>query len=118
MNQVEFEQKIAPFYWVNHENKSFSVCFTKLGEYIQDVFDSRADEGFEGGGYDWQSLAIVFLDEKMPELEDVVNFDSESSMFCAYSHDEQALKKFILAFKNACDDKALILDLFSRAELD
>ena len=26
-----------------------------------------ADEGFEGG-YDWNSLALVFLEEKMPEV--------------------------------------------------
>ncbi len=39
-------------------------------------------------------------------------------MFCAYSGDKDALADFILGFKKACDDKELILDLFSRAELD
>jgi len=39
-------------------------------------------------------------------------------MFCAYSSDTDALKAFIISFKEACEDKTLILDLFSRTELD
>lgn len=117
MNQAEFEQQIAPFFWTEHSD-NYSVCMSDVGNYQQEIFDTRADEGFEGGGYDWQSLAVVFLAEKMPELTDKVNFDSESSMFCAYSEDEQALKQFILAFKSACENKTFILDIFSRAELD
>ena len=103
---------IAPFSWIDGEN-SVSVIMTEVGSFQQDIFDSRAEEGFEGGGYDWQSLAVVFLAEK-------INFDSESSMFCAYTRKEDApaLQEFIIAFKKALDDKPLILDIFSRAELD
>ena len=39
-------------------------------------------------------------------------------MFCAYSENKNALKDFILRFKDACENEKLILDLFSRAELD
>lgn len=39
-------------------------------------------------------------------------------MFCAYSSDSEALKEFIVSFKEACENEKLILDLFSRAELD
>ena len=41
-------------------------------------------------------------------------------MFCAYTRKEDApaLQEFIIAFKKALDDKPLILDIFSRAELD
>ncbi|MCY7169950.1 Imm51 family immunity protein [Streptococcus mitis] len=48
------------------------------------MFDTREEEGFEGNGYDWESLALVFLEEKMPELSDAIYFDPEGSMFCAY----------------------------------
>jgi hypothetical protein len=114
----DFTKAIAPFFWVDHEeSKSFSVCLNP-GDYKPEIFHSRADEGFEGGGYDWASLATVFLSEKMPELEDTVDVDPEASMFVAYSKDSEALKKFILAFKEAYEDEALIQDLFSRAELD
>ncbi len=116
MNNQDFEQSIAPFFWVEHDQQ-FSVCLD-VGEYRQAIFDSRSDEGFEGNGYDWQALASVFLHEQLPEYAEIIEFDSESGMFCAYSDNADALKTFILAFKAACEDEALILDIFSRAELD
>lgn len=111
-----FEKEITPFFWVEHTDTA-SLCLN-VGEYLQEVFDSRLDEGFEGNGYDWTSLAQVFLDEKCPSLHAKISFDSEGDMFCAYAKDKEALADFAFQFKKACEDKALILDLFSRAELD
>ena len=91
---------------------------SERGRILQDVFDGRADDGFEGNGYDWASLAQVFLNEKCPQLLGKVDFDPEGSMFCAYSEDAEALGEFILKFKEACEDRELITYLFSRAELD
>ena len=117
MNITEqFKKEIAPFGWVELE-KSVSVCLN-AGEYLQEVFNTRANEGFEGSGYDWESLAQVFLAERCSDLQDKIDFDPEASMFCAYSKDKDALADFILQFKKACEDRSLILDLFSRAELD
>ena len=113
---MEFEKEIAPFGWVEHDDHA-SVCLT-AGEYLQEVFDTRAEEGFEGSGYDWESLARVFLDEQCPQLAAEIDFDSEAGMFCVYSKNREALREFILRFKAACEDRALILDLFQRAELD
>lgn len=81
----DFSREIAPFFWTEFENE-FSVCLN-VGEYLQDVFDSRADEGFKGSGYDWENLAMVFIEEKIPDLIDKVEFDSEAGMFCALSKD-------------------------------
>ena len=113
---MNFEETIKPFFWVEHE-KSTSLCLSNLN-YKAEIFDSRADEGFIGNGYDWGSLALVFLEEKMPGLIDTVKFDPEADMFCAYSSDSEALKKFALSFKEACENTELISELFSRAELD
>ena len=63
----EFEKEIAPFFWVEHE-ESASVCLN-VGEYLQEIFNTREDEGFEGNGYDWGSLAQVFLDEQCSNLQ-------------------------------------------------
>ncbi len=113
---MEFLEKIKPFFWAEYEN-SVSVCLT-VGEYLNEVFETRADEGFEGGGYDWESLAQVFLNEKRPDLLEKIDFDPEASMFVAYSEDKQALRDFIISFKEVCDKREEVLDLFSRAELD
>lgn len=117
MNFLNDKKIIAPFFWVDNNEGSASLCLD-VGGYKQEIFDMRSDEGFEGSGYDWNSLAIVFLEEKMPELKDIVNLDSEASMFCAYSSDKEALGRFAVSFKNMCEDEATSKDLFSRAELD
>ncbi|MGE7913047.1 immunity 51 family protein [Lysinibacillus xylanilyticus] len=117
MNFNNDKQVLAPFFWVEHDGGSASLCLD-VGEYKQELFDIRSEEGFEGNGYDWNSLALVFLEEKMPDLKDLVNFDSEAGMFCAYSSDKKALEKFAISFKNTCEDESIVTDLFSRAELD
>ncbi|WP_281322560.1 immunity 51 family protein [Flavobacterium aestivum] len=116
MDINDLETVINPFFWTEHE-KSVSVCLY-VGEYKTEIFLAREEEGFEGNGYDWASLAHVFLEEQKPELIDIVRFDPEGSMFCAYSSDAEALKTFIISFKEACENENLIQDLFSRAELD
>ena len=113
---MSLDKKIEPFWWNNFEDKSFSVCLN-VGEYKEKIFESRGDEGFEGNGYDWTSLARVFLDEKASHLSSV-KFDPEGGMFSAYSSNAGELEEFILSFKSFCEDELLMLELFSRAELD
>jgi len=110
-----FKEAINPFKWIEDDGQ-FTVCLD-VGEYCDDLFKIRESEGFIGNGYDWESLALVFLEDKMPKLEDELEFDSEAGMFCVYSENKKALEKFILGFKEACEDKEVIKDLFSRAEL-
>ena len=113
---------IAPFtllvYDEDPQNVRGSLIYYPDGEYRQEVFDTREEEGFEGNGYDWVSLALVFLEEKMPELSNAIDFDPEGSMFCAYSSNLDALARFAQGFKEFCDDIEAMKDLFSRAELD
>ena len=115
-------EKIAPFsllvYDEDPKKVRGSLIYYPDGEYRQEVFDTREEEGFEGNGYDWASLALVFLEEKMPELSDAIDFDAEGSMFCAYSSKVDALSRFALGLKEFCDDIEAMKDLFSRAELD
>ena len=112
----QLKKEIRPFFWVG-QNSSASVCLN-AGEYLQEIFDALADKGFEGSGYDWESLAMVYLAEKRPDLVENINFDSEAGMFCVYSETPEAMQDFIRDFKAACADRELILDLLSRAEPD
>jgi len=114
--EEKISEQIAPFFWVDHDTKA-SVCLN-AGDYKPEIFESRAEEGFLGNGYDWGSLAQVFLEEKKPELLDAIQFDPEAGMYCIYSSNKAALKEFAIAFKEACEDTEHIMDLFSRAELD
>lgn len=114
---MDFEESIKPFFMVEYDG-GVSVCLNADGGYLSEVFEARADEGFEGRGYDWESLARVFVEEKCPHLSENINFDPEAGMFSAYSEEKEVVIEFITKFKAACDDKELITDLFSRAELD
>lgn len=113
----QFEKEIKPFYWVKTSTGA-SACLTAGDEYLQEIFATRADEGFIGNGYDWASLAHAFLNEKCPKLQEKITFDPEADMFCANSEDKEALADFILLFKKACEDKTVISDIFSRTEWD
>lgn len=114
---LEVEEKISPFALVAHNNGSISMILN-VGSYKHEIFQTRAEEGFEGNGYDWGSLAAVFLEEKMPHLINILRFDPEADMFAAYTDNKDAMYSFAIAFKEACEDDALMRDLFSRAELD
>ncbi|MEK3718283.1 Imm51 family immunity protein [Paenibacillus sp. FSL R7-0333] len=115
--EIAGAEDLKPFIIVEQDNGGKSVILS-VGNYKTEVFAAREEEGFEGNGYDWASLAAVFLEEKMPALAGVVQFDPEAGMFCAYSSDGDALVAFATAFKQACEDDMLIRELFSRAELD
>ncbi|ASA24773.1 Imm51 family immunity protein [Paenibacillus donghaensis] len=110
-------ESIKPFILVEQDKGGMSVILT-VGTYKEELFQLRENEGFEGSGYDWASLAAVFLEEQMPELSGTIRFDPEADMFCAYSADRAALQQFAVRFKAACEDDELMKDLFSRAELD
>lgn len=116
MDINKFKKAISPFFWSERDN-SASVCLD-VGHYKKEIFSTREKEGFEGNGYDWASLAKIFLEEKQQDLVKLIKFDPEGSMYCAYSSDKDALKKFALSFKEACENENLIMDLFSRVELD
>nr|WP_302476098.1 Imm51 family immunity protein [Acinetobacter sp. Marseille-Q1618] len=94
------------------------MLFETPPDFQSQIFQSRADEGVEGNGYDWASLASAYVDKQLPELVEVVKFDPEADMFCAYSDDAEALKKFILIFRQALDKPEFMIEIFSDAELD
>ena len=113
----DFEMKIKPFFWVEQDT-SFDLCLS-AGDFKYEIFLAREEDGFLGNGYDWGSLARVFVDEKMPELKGEIDLDgSEAGTFVANSTNAEALQKFALGFRAMCDDDAVMSDLFSRAELD
>jgi hypothetical protein len=115
-SSVTIDDSIKPFQIIHHDNSMSLVL--EAGWFQQQIFDERAKDGFRGDGYDWASLAHVFLDERMPQLKAHIRFDPEADMFCVYSPDRSALEAFALSFHAACSDERLMRDLLSRAQLD
>ena len=122
MSYEEFNKHLEPFKLMVFDEGTEDVWATLVlwlnEDYKQNVFDTRLEEGFVGNGYDWNSLANVFLEENMPELMEVLSFDSEEGLFSIGSEDVEAVKKFAIGFKALCDDESEMVDLFSRAILD
>lgn len=122
MSYEELNKQLEPFKLMVFDEKTEDVWATLVlwlsEDYKQNVFDTRQEEGFVGNGYDWNSLANVFLEENIPELMEVLSFDSEEGLFSIGSEDVEAVKKFAIGFKALCDDESEMVDLFSRAILD
>ncbi|MCR5806971.1 MAG: immunity 51 family protein [Oscillospiraceae bacterium] len=95
----------------------FSLTLDIDGEYCADIFAQREDEDFEGNGYDWESIATVYLNEKAPALIPFAEFDSEAGMFCVYFEEEGPFREFVSGFIAAVNDREVLADLFSRAEI-
>ena len=122
MSYEELNKQLGPFKLIVFDEGTEDVWATLVlwlnEDYKQNVFDTRQEERFLGNGYDWNSLATVFLEEKMPELVDALSFDSEEGLFSIGSEDVEAVKKFAIRFKALCDDESEMMDLLSRATLD
>ena len=114
---MDFESKISPFSWKEHDDGSVSVTLYSSKKYKKKLFATRKKDRFVGSGYDWESLATVFIQEKMPDLHNAIQFDSERGMFCVYSSDIDALKRFIIEFKGTCENDELFLPRINVAQI-
>ena len=81
-------------------------------EHIFSKFDD-----FEGGGYDWESVARVVLDEMVSEMRDRVELDAEGSMFGARGSVSDMEELGRVMYRVYLDND-LLSDLLTRAEPD
>ncbi|MCA0269546.1 MAG: immunity 51 family protein [Bacteroidetes bacterium] len=108
---------LAPFRWVEHAT-SVSVLLADTDMLARvHIFEERADEGWEGFGYDWASVARVILDEDLADIADRIGLDPEAGMFAAYG-EADAVERLAQALHVAYHDEARLRDVLSRAELD
>ena len=110
--EEEISEDIEPFFWVE-QSVGASVGLT-TGEYLQELFDAR---GVDGIGKDWDMVAKTYLNDQS-NLRGSIQFDSQEDMFCAYSRDAAALKKFIYGFYAVCEDREKAEALFKRVKFD
>ena len=112
----EFGASCKPFYLVDHDNGSFSLClaFSFLdNDYGQEAFNAYSREmgepekdnlGFysHGNGYEWEA-AFKEAFKNDPNLRKI-KFDCEAGGFFCYSDDLAVLKDFGQRFKALVDD--------------
>ena len=79
---------IAPFTFVDHDGGETSLLLTEFEPSLE-LFE---EVGSPGPGYGWETVARYVVENVATELEDRVEFDSEHSMFCAFSSDREALE--------------------------
>lgn len=112
----EFDAKCKPFYIVDHDNDSFSLClaFSFLeDDYGQEAFNAYSREigapvkdnlGFysHGNGYEWEA-AFKEAFKNDPNINKI-RFDCEAGGFFCYCDDLAVLKDFGQRFKALVDD--------------
>lgn len=108
---MSFDEDILPFYVVDNGD-TFSACLDTSLKYKFDEFESS---GFEGNGYDWESVATVYM-EQNDEFVDMIEFNSEAGLFEAFADDFDDIKRFISGFKTCCNDKDSFSELLEEAE--
>lgn len=113
----EFDEACRPFYLVDHENGTFSLClaFTFLEEdYGQEAFNAYSREigapvkdnfGYysHGNGYEWEA-AFKEAFKSDPNIEKV-KFDCEAGGFFCYCNDLFLLMNYGSRFKALVDDQ-------------
>lgn len=111
-----FNAENEPFYIVDHEDGSYSLCLCFLytdGDYCQEAFDEYAREQGEkaceesglkrhGSGYEWEA-AFRKAFESEREVQ-TLTFDSESDGFYCYGWELATLEDLGRRFKALCED--------------
>jgi Immunity protein 51 len=79
--------EFAPSRLVTQDDGSFSLCFDDFNA-ASSIMDEK---GLQGGGYTWHAIVEALVRLHAPEIQSVVNYDPEGSMFVAYGTDRAAL---------------------------
>ncbi len=97
-----------PCFLVEHD-AYFSIILTDF-HLFQDYFDNK-----EIGGYTIERLALKLAKEN--NLLKKISFDSEASMFCAYSENKEILLKFCHLFAEITGNVEIV-DINSNSQID
>ena len=108
---------IEPFELIETTPGKFSLLLSEF-EPAAEVFE---EAGVDGGGYAWAAVARHVVENEATELEEIVDFDPESSMFCAFGEDRAALTKLGVQLAQLFRDKrrlAKIIDAIGPRSFD
>jgi len=101
-----------PFVLIDDEYRSLMLSDRHFGAK-EHIFRERASEGWEGGGYDWASIARVAVKEKLPHLESEITYDPEAGMFSAQGS-RSSLQELAKLMRKVYQSEEYLRDLLSR----
>jgi Immunity protein 51 len=104
--------EFAPCFLVDQEDGSYSLCFDRF-ELVGDALAARE---LQGGGYTWHAIVEGLLRTHAPQLEGVVDYDPEASMFVAYGTDREALKTVAELIRRAVSEPAFLTQALESAD--
>jgi len=105
----KIKEMISPFRWLS-DSEAY-ILNLDASAYNREYF---AKCGMLGNGYDWKKLAILHLEENMPESLKKISFDCEADMFSASSDSKKILKEFALSFHELCADRIAFEKMLKR----
>lgn len=96
----KLKEMVAPFRWI-----VAGGTYTLTLEANAINSDCFAEMGALGNGYDWERIAVAYIEKNMPERREKFTFDCEADTFSVQSSAKKALKEFAIAFHKFCLDK-------------
>ncbi|MDI1462420.1 Imm51 family immunity protein [Catellatospora sp. KI3] len=102
----------APCRLMESESGEYSLIFDDFDDHV-DIFD---EQGWEGNGYAWEGVVQVMLAERVPEILDQIEFDSETALFSVTARSEDALLEVAAVIREAIGDADVLADAIARAE--
>ena len=104
------KETILPFRWIG-ENRSYTLTLDANALNLE-IF---AEAGLSGSGYDWEQIAITYIEENMAELQSKFTFDCEADTFSVRTSVKKVLKEFAIAFHQCCMDPAAFRALLTKS---
>jgi hypothetical protein len=108
----------APFVLHEIDGESSLILEDAAFGAKEHIFAERADDGWSGNGYDWNSVIQVLVAEQLDSAAaEQLDYDPEGGTFAAYGP-RGPLEQLAVVAAATYHDDAKLRDALSRAELD
>ena len=104
----------APFVLLDTDDRSLYLSEEDMLEKAY-IFTELEDEGWQGNGYDWESIARAVLEDQLYDLDEEIDFDCDAGLFSA-SGSRNALEQLGRAMQAVYHDEDLLREMLGRAE--
>jgi hypothetical protein len=120
MSKPLFEDRatFAPFLILEYEANQGVYGLILFDDDMEDTEDVFDDRGAEGNGHGWEGLAESLVKSRMPEIAELLEFNSEGGTFAVDSEDLGALQRLSALLHQAFHDRALLGQLIEEADPD